>query len=126
MVVDADRDRILLRARRFGLFRSERVHPLSGLSAVSVEHGHLKRINHRGSPGDPAGQVRLEYLDGPPRGLTASRLAGSKVHEDLAARLREETALAPQRRPARSGVPASPPAKAPEKRRWGRHLALGR
>jgi len=127
VVVDAARDRIVLRGRRFGLFRSERVHPLARLSAVSVEHGHIKRVNHRGSPGDPAGQLQLEYLDGPSRPLTISRLPGSAAHEELAERLREATGLVPQPRPVVVGAPDPAPSKATGKRqqRWVRYLALG-
>jgi len=128
VLVDGAQDRIVLRAQRFGLFRSKREHPLSGLGGVTVERDYIKRTKDtRGMMGEPAGQVHLEYLDGPQRALTVSRLPGTEVHEDLAERLREATGLAPQSRPVKVGEPDPVATKAAPKppRRWSVYLTLG-
>ncbi|MBO6940548.1 MAG: hypothetical protein JJ863_36580 [Deltaproteobacteria bacterium] len=124
VVVDAARDQIVVRARRFGLFRSQRVHPLAGLEGVAVEHTHIKRTKHgRGQQGDPGGKLRLDYRDGSPRELTSAALPGSEVHEDLAERLREATGLKPETRPVTIGGGASTSAATPPKK-WSLYLVL--
>ncbi len=131
VVVDEGRGRLTVRATRFGFFRSARVHPLEGLAHVEVEHGHLRRAHHgRGSKGEPAARLRLEYEDELPRKLTPMMLPGSEVHEDLAERLREATGLKPEPRPVVVGEPESAPkgtaaADGWKRHRWGLILGLG-
>jgi hypothetical protein len=127
LVVDEGRGTLTLRARRFRFFRSAIVHPLEGLAHVEVEHGTLRRAHHgRGSKGEPAAQLRLEYEDDLPRKLTPMLLPGSDVHEDLAERLREATGLKPEPRPVVVGEGDAPASAAGQKRhRWLIWLAIG-
>ncbi len=127
--VDHAGSRIVVHITRFGMFRQAIVHPLEGLAGVAVDYGYLRRANHgRGSKGEPAAQLRLDYEDGLPRKLTTTMLpsptADGGVHEDLAERLREVTGLEPESRPVVVGAAEGGGSTSKPRKGWAMYLVF--